>query len=203
MKMLFATTNRGKSAEVAKAAANFGVEILTPEQVRKAAQAAGKDLGPWPEVEETETTYAGNAKRKADAFYAWCRMPVLGDDSGIELDHLAGGPGVYTARYAGPNATDAENRTKMLNEMKGATRRTARYVCHLHLVLDAATFKTERSTIEGTIGVEEQGSGGFGYDPIFIPNGFSETMAQLKERGVVVKTHRIKAVEQLLATLLP
>jgi len=136
------------------------------------------DLGIADEVEETGTTFAANARLKARAYARLAGMPTLADDSGIEVDALDGGPGVRTRRYAGDQATDAENNAKLLAALEGLPpeRRGARYVCVLALVDPTSAgphggmpLITTRGTCRGRIAVTPSGPNGFGYDPIFEP----------------------------------
>jgi XTP/dITP diphosphohydrolase len=136
------------------------------------------DVGVEGDVEETGSTFAANARLKARAAVRATGLPSLADDSGIEVDALGGGPGIRTRRYAGENATDADNNAKLLGELAGLPpeRRGARYVCVLALALpgDAGprggiTVRTVRGTCRGRIATGPQGTGGFGYDPIFEP----------------------------------
>ena len=136
------------------------------------------DVGVEGDVEETGSTFAANARLKARAAFRATGLPTLADDSGIEVDALDGGPGVRTRRYAGENATDADNNAKLLRELAGLPPglRGARYVCVLALALpgDAGPrggirVRTVRGTCRGRIATEPRGTGGFGYDPIFEP----------------------------------
>jgi XTP/dITP diphosphohydrolase len=139
------------------------------------------DVGVDDEPDETGRTFETNARIKARFGARRTGLPTLADDSGLEIDALDGGPGVRTRRYAGPNATDADNNAKLLAALDGLPpeRRGARYVCVLTLALprlsagpnDAVPIRTVRGTTRGRIATEPRGSGGFGYDPIFEPEG--------------------------------
>ncbi|MEA2517934.1 MAG: XTP/dITP diphosphohydrolase [Chloroflexota bacterium] len=141
------------------------------------------DLGIDDEPEETGTTFATNARIKARFGARRTGLPALADDSGLEVDALGGGPGVRTRRYAGPNATDVDNNTKLLAALTGipAEARGARYICVLALALPASTpdaaapaaptIRLVQGTTRGRIATEPRGTGGFGYDPIFEPAG--------------------------------
>jgi XTP/dITP diphosphohydrolase len=139
------------------------------------------DLGIDDEPDETGTTFETNARIKARFGARRTGLPTLADDSGLEVDALEGGPGVRTRRYAGPNASDTDNNAKLLAALDGvpADRRGARYVCVLALALpapdgpprDAMPIRTVRGTTTGRIATEPRGTGGFGYDPIFEPDG--------------------------------
>ena len=139
------------------------------------------DVGVAAEPEETGSTCEPNARIKARVGARRTGLPTIADDSGLEVDALGGRPGVRTRRYAGPNATDDDNNTKLLAELEGlpADRRGARYVCVLALAVpvdgagptDAVPIRTVRGTSRGRIAIAPRGNGGFGYDPIFAPDG--------------------------------
>ncbi|RMG44409.1 MAG: RdgB/HAM1 family non-canonical purine NTP pyrophosphatase [Candidatus Dadabacteria bacterium] len=191
--LIFATQNAGKLAEVKKTAEPYKIKILSPKE----AAALKKITTAPPNPQETADSFAGNAEIKARAIYNWCRLPVIGDDSGLEVEALGGAPGLYSSRYAGPEQNAALNRKKLLKELKNETNRRARYVSFIYAVLSDDQFLTATDTLEGSIALEERGSGGFGYDSVFVVNGTGLTLAELKERGIPVKTHRIKALERL------
>ena len=168
------------------------------------------DLGITDDVEETGETFETNARLKARAYARLTGLPVLADDSGLEVDALDGGPGVRTKRYAGPDATDVRNNRKLLDALAGLSpeRRGARYVCVLALGLpdDAGgvTLRTTRGTLRGRIAVAPKGSGGFGYDPIFEPKGeppggrtLGEWSAEEKNRV----SHRSRAAARMAPIL--
>ena len=151
---------------------------------------------------ETSDHYYDNAIAKARTCNQGCHYPSLADDSGLEVDALNGRPGARSHRYAIPKAgqtQDQANILKMLEELKGvpAEKRTARFVCHLALVIEGILVHAI-GTIEGTIANEPSGDDGFGYDPIFIPKGYHQTLAQV---GAEVKnkiSHRALAVDHLM-----
>ena len=187
--VLLATGNRHKTGEVrALLGAGWTVEDLT----------AHPD---WPEVAETGATFAENAALKAVA--ASSRAPgvlVLADDSGLEVDVLGGAPGVYSARYAGPHADDAANRRKLLAELaahrvKGEEPK-ARFRCHLAVARAGAWLAGFDGTVEGVISAQERGPGGFGYDALFIPEGFSQTFGELPPEVKNRLSHRAAALAQ-------
>jgi XTP/dITP diphosphohydrolase len=155
--------------------------------------------------EERGETFYENARakarfgRKAVDPAAW----VLGEDSGLEVDDLGGRPGIYSARYSGPGATDDANVRKLLAELRGeeAGERRARYVCELvALSPDGAEIRA-RGTLRGRIAEEARGSGGFGYDPVFIPDGESRTVAELGEDWKTANSHRARAAQALADAL--
>ena len=139
------------------------------------------DLGIDDDPDETGETFETNARIKARFGARRTGLPTLADDSGLEVDHLGGGPGVRTKRYAGPDATDRDNNAKLLAALEGLPpeRRSARYVCVLALAMprpgggprDAVPIRTVRGTTRGRISTGPRGTGGFGYDPIFEPAG--------------------------------
>lgn len=188
--IVFASKNRGKLGEVRRVAESLGIEVSCPT-----------DCADSPVVEECGRNYLDNAALKANAYFLWTGVASLGDDSGLEVTILGEGPGVYSARFAGEAASDADNRAKMLLEMRGLTDRSARYRSVLYLRLNEHEVFTAEGTLEGTITLGERGAGGFGYDSIFEVAGYGATLAELKERGVAVKTHRILALEILFAQL--
>ncbi len=161
----------------------------------------------WPETAETGATFAENAALKAVA--ASLRAPatiVLADDSGLEVDALAGAPGVYSARYAGPLADDAANRRKLLTELSargvlGESPR-ARFRCHVAIARAGSWLAGFDGVVEGVIRAEERGSGGFGYDALFIPDGFAETFGELPAEVKNRLSHRAAALHQVVAFLL-
>jgi XTP/dITP diphosphohydrolase len=156
-------------------------------------------------AEETGTTFEANALLKARHAAAQAGLPALADDSGLEVDALAGRPGVYSARYAGPAASDDDNNALLVRELAAVpeAQRTARYRCVLALVRapdDPAPLLAEGSW-EGRIALEPAGQGGFGYDPWFIPAGHSVTSAQLTAATKNALSHRGKALQALIARL--
>lgn len=196
MHIYLATTSRHKVVEVAR--------ILAGTQVSLRPVA---DLGGMPEVTETGHTFLDNARLKAKALVR--RIPrsawVLADDSGLVVDALGGAPGVRSARYAGEQASDWENNDKLLYALAGVSgpRRTARFCCYLVLLNHHGTEHTFSGTCEGRIAGALVGRSGFGYDPLFIPAGYQQTLAEL---GPAIKdylSHRARALgafkEQLAA----
>jgi XTP/dITP diphosphohydrolase len=156
-----------------------------------------------PSPEETGTTFLENATIKALSASRLLGEDflVLADDSGLEVDALAGAPGVYSARYAGPQATDADNRVKLLAELErlGARgkARSGRFRCVLVLAQGERVLGDYTGSVEGILANENKGSGGFGYDPLFIPEGYCETFGQLSAEVKHVSSHRARAVQEL------
>lgn len=187
-RLVFATTNQGKRAEL-EALLGGALEVVGPE--------AFPQVG---EVVEDADSFAGNALKKARAYAVGTGLPALADDSGLCVDALDGGPGVYSARYA---PTDAERIARMLEELKGLPewRRKARFKCALALAQPDGWERSVMGVCEGRIGTEPKGAHGFGYDPIFVmPDG--RTMAELTrdEKGRV--SHRALAFERIRPALL-
>ena len=157
-----------------------------------------------PRVVEDGATYRDNARKKADAIARHCNTWALADDSGIEIDALGGRPGIFSARFAGPSATDEENNRKLLEELRGVPeeRRTARYRAVIVLASPDGLLASTEGTCEGRIGMSPRGTGGFGYDPLFLPDGHGgRTMAEL---GMEIKnriSHRAKALNNLSVEL--
>lgn len=193
--LLFASTNKGKLAEVRLVASRLNAKIVSAEEV------AAPGRGQPPEVVEDRDTYEGNARLKADAFYAWSGIPSLADDAGLEIEALGGKPGVWSARYAGEPANSQKNIEKMLTELQGHTNRRARFVSFLFARLAPDVHLTAQEFLTGNILSGQRGAGGFGYDSIFVPDGHSITLSEIKEdvrAAQTFKTHRIMALEKIL-----
>jgi len=173
LEIVIASKNKGKIEEIKTYRDSAcGIEWLT-----------FKDFNDFPDIEETGDSFLDNAIIKAKALAEHTGKAALADDSGLIVDALDGMPGVRSSRYAGPDATDKENRDKLLKALKDirdASKRTARFICSMILWNpgDGLVFKTD-GICEGRIGFKEKGTGGFGYDRIFIPSGHDRTMAQL------------------------
>jgi len=187
--LLVATKNSHKTAEI-RAILGEGWDVT--------------DLNAHPEVvppEETGATFAENAAIKAIAASKIFRGIVLSDDSGIEADALGGAPGVYSARYAGEKATDAGNRAKLLRELDAAgargKQRTGRFRCVMALAENGRLLGTFDGAVEGIIINQEKGDGGFGYDPLFVPDGYCETFGQLPAEIKNSLSHRGRALEKV------
>jgi XTP/dITP diphosphohydrolase len=157
----------------------------------------------WPEVEETGATYLENALLKARAVASALGLPALGDDSGMEVDALGGGPGPRSARYAGESATDEQNLRQLIRALAGVpgSGRTARYRCVAALALPDGAEVHAEAICEGTLTSGPRGSGGFGYDPIFVPAGWDRTMAELSAEEKDRISHRGRAFRALRALL--
>ena len=191
--LLVATRNSDKTREFA--------EILGEEfEVRDLAAEAKT-----PVIEETGSTFAENAILKAVAISRRNAGLVVADDSGLEVDALQGAPGVYSARYAGPSAKDGENIARLLSELRQCQRPrpfAARFRCVLALARKGKVLGTFEGVIEGTVVDPPRGAGGFGYDPVFQPNGFAETFGELSSGEKNRISHRAMAIRLLRAKLL-
>ena len=194
MRILVATMNEGKLWEYERLLSDVpGLELETMASLPQPVN-----------VVEDRDTFVGNAFKKAKEIAAASRMACLADDSGLEVDALGGRPGVYSARYAGEGATDAENNAKLLGELWGTAEqeRTARFQCAIALVdADGRTLAAAEGACEGHIGAAPKGTYGFGYDPLFIPNGYDQTMAELGPETKNEISHRAKAAAKLVPLL--
>ena len=184
--LLVATNNAGKVRELSLLLADL------PLRLRLLSE-----LGGITEAEETGTTFVENATLKALHYSAHTRLLTLSDDSGLSVDALGGAPGVYSARYAGARATYAERMARLLGEIEaaGGGERRARFVCVI-AVTDPATgaLETFEGTCEGRIARAPRGMGGFGYDPLFIPEGYDQTFGELPEEVKHTLSHRARAL---------
>lgn len=158
---------------------------------------------PLPQVEETGRTFAENARLKATALAAATNLSTLADDSGLCVDALGGAPGVYSARWAGPEATDTERNAKLLDVLADVPgeARTARFVCAVALALPDGTVWTAQGECVGVILQEGRGGNGFGYDPLFLFPDIGQTMAELTETEKNIRSHRALAIARLAPTL--
>lgn len=190
MRIVLATSNRGKLQELQALLAPLHFEVLPQSQFTSES------------VEETGLSFVENAILKARHAARVSGLPAIADDSGIEVDALRGAPGIYSARYAGAAANDQQNLEKLLEELRGETRRTARYQCALAFMrweADPSPLVCQASW-EGRIIDQPRGSGGFGYDPIFeVEPGV--TAAQLPAHEKNVRSHRGKALRLLVEQL--
>jgi XTP/dITP diphosphohydrolase len=167
-----------------------------------------RDLGAHPEVSEIResgTSFEENAKLKALAASRQLPALVIADDSGLEVDALGGAPGIYSARYAGANATDRDKIDKLLRELDRVRasddRRRARFRCVVALARNGDLLGTFEGTVEGRIADKARGDSGFGYDPIFIPEGFKQTFGELTTEVKNTISHRAKAIRALAVRL--
>ncbi|PZO52006.1 MAG: non-canonical purine NTP pyrophosphatase, RdgB/HAM1 family [Alphaproteobacteria bacterium] len=190
-RLVVASHNSGKVREIGSLLAPLGVEAVS-------AGALG-----LPEPEETETTFSGNARLKAEAAANASGLPALSDDSGLEVFALGGDPGVYSARWAGPDKDFRAAMERVWRELteKGATDLSARFVCALALAVPGKATRVFEGEARGTIVWPPRGEKGFGYDPIFLANGRSCTFGEMTHEEKLPLTHRARAFEQLLAAL--
>jgi XTP/dITP diphosphohydrolase len=153
--------------------------------------------------QETGATFEANARLKAEYYSEQCEGLVFADDSGIEVDALGGRPGVYSARYAGPSATDSENNERLIAELQGVDpeRRTARYVCVIALARGGEVLATFEGAAAGLIHSEPRGAGGFGYDPYFFFPPLRQTFAEISGEEKWLYSHRGEAFRKMLAFL--
>ena len=163
------------------------------------------DYPGFPEVEENGTTFTENASIKAVAASKYCDAPAFADDSGLEVFALNGEPGIYSSRYA---PTDPERIAKLLKNLEGKSDRSARFVCVIAIAYNGEVIETFEGEIRGTIGFEPKGENGFGYDPVFIPEGETRTFAELSSEEKNRISHRANAfrkaaefVEEQIAAL--
>ncbi len=158
------------------------------------------DIGFTDEIEETETTFQGNSRLKARHVYDKFLLTTIADDSGLEVEALGGEPGIYSARYAGEHGNHAKNNAKLLTELAGKTNRNAQFRSVITLIHDNEETQFE-GIVKGKINEELSGTEGFGYDPLFTPEGFNRTFAEmtLEEKNPI--SHRGLAVEKVIKHL--
>lgn len=195
MKLYIATGNPHKVGELSK--------ILSSE-VPEIQVFGAQELGGMPVVVEDQSTFEGNALLKARALLKVAHgSPVLADDSGLCVDALEGAPGIYSARYAGEKASDADNRQKLLEALDAtpAGQRSAHFACVLAYIDSEGQEHTFSGTCPGQITFIEEGSGGFGYDPIFKPAGFDQTFGTLSSETKNQLSHRAKALLEFIRYL--
>ena len=190
MKYVLATHNPGKLKEMGAILARFGVEVVSP-----------KDLGLTVEVEETGTTFAENAMLKAKAICAAAQLPAIADDSGLCVDALNGGPGVYSARYGGEGLDDRGRYMLLLNNMRGQTTRAAHFACAIACAFPNGDTLTAEGRCDGTIAFAPMGEGGFGYDPVFFVPEKAKTFGQLTAEEKSAISHRGRALESFVGKL--
>lgn len=189
MRLLLGTKNHGKIAEIREIFAPFSPELLTFRE------------RPFSDVLEDGATFAENARKKARAICQETGLAVLAEDSGLEVAALAGAPGVCSARFAGESKSDCANIEKLLNLLQNAADRRARFRCVAVLRLtDGREFISE-GCLEGRIALRPKGTAGFGYDPIFVPDGYDQTLAELGREIKNKISHRKRALERLTLQL--
>ena len=184
MKLVFATNNRHKLDEV-RAIVGDRVEVLSLN-----------DIECHDEIPETADTLQGNALIKARYIYDKYGLDCFADDTGLEVEALGGEPGVYSARYAGEECSSESNMQKLLHNLTGKSNRNAQFRTVIALIINGEE-KLFNGIVKGSITEEKRGDSGFGYDPIFIPEGFSESFAQMSSEQKNSISHRYRATEQL------
>jgi XTP/dITP diphosphohydrolase len=189
--LLIATNNRGKLHELVPLLGALPLHLVTPH-----------DLGLRLEVEETGATYAENARLKAAAFAQASGLLTLADDSGLEVDALGGAPGVYSARYAGAGASDADRRATLIHALRAVPApRLARFRCVMAIAQPGGAIEYFEGVCEGEILLQERGTHGFGYDPLFFLPEHGCTMAELPSAVKNQVSHRARAAQAALPFL--
>ncbi len=183
-KLILATHNDHKAKEFRDILPQYSVQTLA-------------DLGDDDEIKETATSLEGNSFIKAETVFKRYGHVVISDDSGLEVDALNGAPGVYSARYAGDPRNDQRNTEKLLDELQGASNRKAQFRTVITLMNTENSFQFE-GIVKGTIAKSPRGEAGFGYDPVFIPEGVQQTFAELAANEKNKISHRANAIEKLL-----
>ena len=184
--IVLATTNKGKTREIREMLKGFPIEIKNLD-----------DFGPIPEVIEDGETFDDNAYKKASFTAKVLGYPAIADDSGLCVESLDGAPGVYSARYAGKNANDADNVQKLLKELEDKENRNAAFQCVISIAVPTGAALTYEASCEGIITREPAGENGFGYDPLFFFPEFNKTFAQLSMEEKAQVSHRGKAFKEV------
>ena len=190
MKFVLATHNPGKLREMSDILSHLGIEVVSPA-----------DVGVTVEVEETGTTFAENAMLKAKAICAASGLPAIADDSGLCVDALNGGPGVYSARYGGEGLDDRGRYMLLLNSMRGQTTRAAHFSCAIACAFPNGDTLTAEGRCDGAIAFAPLGEGGFGYDPVFLVPEKGKTFGQLTAEEKSQISHRGKALREFSTQL--
>lgn len=180
-----ATNNLHKAVEIRRIL-NGAIELVTL-----------KDIGCHEELAEEQDTIEGNSLQKADYVFRTYGVPCFADDSGLEVAALNGAPGVYSAMYAGPQRSFDDNIQLLLANLNGKTDRAAKFRTVITLMDSSGMYQFE-GTLNGTILTERRGTGGFGYDPVFLPNGFSKTLAEMSMEEKNKISHRYNAISKLV-----
>lgn len=189
-KLIIATNNQGKVLEIKAILSGFFDEILSL-----------KDIGLNVDVVEDGASFYENARKKAGEISKLVDGAVLADDSGLCVDALGGAPGIFSARFAGEGATDAQNNQKLLRELEGKKDRGARFVCALVLAEGGEELLSTEGEVRGTIIDEERGSGGFGYDPLFYVEAYKKTFGEIAPEVKNAISHRSRALARLREAL--
>lgn len=188
IRLVFASNNEHKVNEILTLL-DSRFEILTPAR-----------LGISIDIPETSDTFEGNARVKAQTLSRITGLPTFGDDSGLVVEALGGRPGVYSARYAGENASSQENCLKLMEALYGTANRKAAFICVIAFVHNEQT-DFFRGSVQGRIHTAMRGVAGFGYDPLFVPNGYNQTFAQMPPELKNKLSHRGKAVNHFIGFL--
>jgi len=184
--LVIATRNQGKMVEIADLLSSFAVELKNLN-----------DFGPTAPIEEDGKTFIDNAYKKASMTARMLGLPALADDSGLVVDALDGAPGVFSSRYAGENASDAQRCRKILDEMQGKTNRKAAFICVLSIAVPSGPALTYENRCEGLITDHPRGQNGFGYDSIFYYPPLKKTFAELSRDEKNRVSHRGKCLNEL------
>jgi len=190
MKFVLATHNPGKLREMSDILSHLGIEVVSP-----------KELGVTVDVEETGTTFAENAMLKAKAVCKAANLPAIADDSGLCVDALNGGPGVYSARYGGEELDDRGRYMLLLNSMRGQTTRAAHFACAVACAFPNGESLTAEGRCDGSIAFAPMGDGGFGYDPVFFVPEYRKTFGQLTAEEKREISHRGRALADFVKKL--
>lgn len=188
--LVIATKNKNKLIEFKEILKNSSIEVKSLA-----------DFGPIPEIVEDGDTFDQNAYKKAHQTARILGLPTIADDSGLVVEALGGSPGVYSARYAGPGATDTENCTKLLGELSGKKNRNAYFSCVLSIAVPSGPALTYEGRCDGVILHEPRGSSGFGYDPVFYFEEYGKTFAELTPDEKNSVSHRGRALKEVKAEL--
>jgi XTP/dITP diphosphohydrolase len=183
--LVLATRNQGKTDEIKALLDQFKIDIRNLE-----------DFGPIPPIVEDGDTFEENAYKKASLTARYLGLPALADDSGLVVEALNGAPGVYSARYAGKDASDSQRYRKLLQELGDSENRAAKFVCVLSLAVPTGPALTYEARCDGVITHEPSGTGGFGYDPVFFYPPLDKTFAQLTRQEKNKVSHRGKALHE-------
>ncbi|WP_186576232.1 XTP/dITP diphosphatase [Aquibacillus kalidii] len=188
-KLIIATKNKGKMKDFKELFSKYNIEVISLLDLETTI----------PDIEETGATFEENAALKAKEISEMFQLPVLADDSGLEVDALDGEPGIYSARYAGEEKNDQANLHKVLDKLANVSKedRKARFICVLAIAVPGKEMIYKKGYCEGTIGYQPVGENGFGYDPIFFPEGSEKSMAQLSPSEKNQISHRGNALVQL------
>ena len=192
MKLVVASNNKKKRTEIEAILGKLGIELVAPENTV------------FIDVVEDADSFAGNARKKAEAFAEANNKPAVADDSGLCVDALSGAPGVYSARFAGPDASDSDNNRKLLSELEKHNNRAAHFTCALHLAFPESSEEfTAEGQVNGEILNQETGSSGFGYDPLFFCPELGKAFADSTPEEKASVSHRGRALRKLAEQLRP